>query len=339
VQELTARGFTVELQPFEFSAAPGTWGTPFVALLVALLVGEVAQLAVIGAPFAPFATWVAGAVTLWAFTYLLANYGVLRMPLMRRTGVNILAMRGGYPGVWLTAHLDTKSQPIPTLVRTVAFFVLGASVVLSAVLSASRFFGVVVDRSWWTGDAIAAGAGALPLLLCFVGNRSPGAFDNASGVATVMEAVRQLDLPQLGVLITDAEELGLAGARASGWDLRGRMMLNCDGVDDDGDVVVMWSVRPPAPVLETIRRAGASCGVPVTMRRMLPGILTDSVAFADAGAVSVTFSRGTWWSLARVHSARDDLSRLRGTGIAVTAAVLAETARGLPASPTYQWKS
>jgi hypothetical protein len=60
---------------------------------------------------------------------------------------------------------------------------------------------------------------------------------------------------------------------------------------------------------------------------MIPGVLTDSVAFADRGLMSVTFSRGTWRSLVRVHTRRDDLGHLNGTGIPETATLIAATAR------------
>ena len=132
-------------------------------------------------------------------------------------------------------------------------------------------------------------------------------------------------------LITDAEELGLAGARA--WAAaRGRnaaTVLNCDGVDDAGSIQVMFSGRRPDRVLESVIRASRTSGVAHHPRRLALGILTDSVALTDAGMAAVTFSRGSLRSLARVHSRRDDLAHLRGDGIGETAALLAATAREL----------
>ena len=55
----------------------------------------------------------------------------------------------------------------------------------------------------------------------------------------------------------------------------------------------------------------------------------DSVAFSDAGMDAVTFSRGTFRSLARVHTRRDDTAHLAGTGIAETATLIAATARAI----------
>jgi hypothetical protein len=135
--------------------------------------------------------------------------------------------------------------------------------------------------------------------------------------------------PRIGVLITDGEELGLAGARAWAREHRGRgaTVLNGDGVDDAGETQAMYSGRPPAALLRVVADAARENGARCHVARMIPGLLTDSVAFTAAGMTSVTFSRGTWRSLARVHSRRDDLRRLRGTGIAEVAALVALTAR------------
>ena len=56
---------------------------------------------------------------------------------------------------------------------------------------------------------------ALPVMASIVGARSVGALDNASGVAAVLRTAELLPRgAAIGVLLTSAEELGLAGARA-----------------------------------------------------------------------------------------------------------------------------
>jgi hypothetical protein len=72
-----------------------------------------------------------------------------------------------------------------------------------------------------------------------------------------------------------------------------------------------------------------SAGEPLRTLRLIPGILTDSVALADAGWQSVTLSRGTIRTLQRIHTARDTLSGMRGAGIAGAARVLAGAATEL----------
>jgi hypothetical protein len=53
------------------------------------------------------------------------------------------------------------------------------------------------------------------------------------------------------------------------------------------------------------------------------GLLTDSVAFADAGWETVTVSRGSLATLRRIHTPADSLARLRGDGIDEVATLLA----------------
>jgi hypothetical protein len=62
---------------------------------------------------------------------------------------------------------------------------------------------------------------------------------------------------------------------------------------------------------------------------MIPGILADSMAFADKGTESVTVSRGTLATLARVHTPRDNTSAFTGRGIAETSVLLAALTREL----------
>jgi hypothetical protein len=308
-------------------------------MLILMLAVAVAAALRTESRFAPLVMLVVGSLAVGAGARWLTLHGVLDAPWMRRTGTNLVATRGTAPDVWLVAHVDTKSQPVSTLIRSTGALLTAVGLALLFAVAVHRAGEATLEPRALALALAVTIVGTIPLLLSIVGDRSPGAFDNASGVATVLEAARRLGDVNVGVLITDAEELGLAGARAWAREGRGGIYLNCDGVDDTGSVVVMYSRRPPDVFRETIRRAAASCGLSVTVRRMLPGLLTDSVAFADAGAVSVTFSRGTIWSLARVHSTRDDLSRLRGTGIAETAGVIAATVRGIRESSEHPWKS
>jgi Zn-dependent M28 family amino/carboxypeptidase len=186
---------------------------------------------------------------------------------------------------------------------------------------------------FWAIAAMVTLAGAFPVVLSTVGSGSPGALDNASGVVTVIAAARQLgNISSAGILITDAEELGLAGARAWSRESGGRpaTVLNCDGVDDSGNIQVMFSGRrSPAHLLGAVDRATGVTGIGHQAGRLIPGVLTDSVAFTDAGFPSVTFARGSLRSLLRVHTSRDDLAHIRGTGIAETATLMAATVREL----------
>ena len=230
----------------------------------------------------------------------------------------------------LCAHLDSKSQPVPTLVRSVGIVLEAIGFALALSLAIARTFSTP-PTIFWSLAAVVTLLGAIPVVFSMVGSRSPGALDNASGVTTVIGAARDLGARQgVGVLITDAEELGLAGAREWSRSNRGTV-LNCDGVDDMGDVVVMYSGRRPTALLECVSRAAHKMGRTYPPSRIIPGVLTDSVAFSDAGIASITFSKGDWRSLARVHSPRDSIARLRGTGIAQVAVLMSLTAIELEA--------
>lgn len=297
----------------------------------AVAVGIAGRLAWQGARLAPLVVLAVAGVALIVAAALLARRGVLLAPLLRERGVNLEATRGvERPVVWLCAHLDSKSQPVTTLVRTMGLVLEGAGFLAALSLALVVALGAVQPRVAWVLAALATLVGAVPVVMSVVGQRSPGAFDNASGVATVFEAARALsDRDDVGVLITDAEELGLAGARAWAADLGGGTVLNCDGVDDHGGILVMFSGARPRGLFAAIGRASVASGVSHRASRLIPGILTDSVAFSQAGLDSVTFSRGSVRSLARVHSSRDGLANLAGTGIAQTAMLMAATVREL----------
>ncbi len=329
--ELRALGYNVRERPFEFSAFPGKLGTPDAGLTLLGAVAIATHIGARGARWLPVVIIAIAVLVVALLSRWLARHGVLSLPVMRMNGTNLEGqLPGDDPSLWLCAHLDSKSQPVPTLTRTAGVMLLATGVALALIVSVLAAFGIQPPYAAWVAAAVVTLLGGVPVVLSVVTNRSPGALDNASGVATVMAALQQLQgMRGVGVLITDAEELGLAGARA--WSANGgtAMVLNCDGVDDTGRVNVLYTGRQPQRMLDAAASASRQTGVPHLARRIPLGILMDSVAFTDAGMTSVSFSRGTWRSLARVHSATDDLQHLAGAGIAETATLMAETARKL----------
>jgi Zn-dependent M28 family amino/carboxypeptidase len=191
----------------------------------------------------------------------------------------------------------------------------------------------------WVWRALALGAvvGALPSMFCFVRNESNGAVDNASGVAAILLAAQSSSAPRdLGVLITSGEELGLAGARA--WaagharadsSVPGIKVLNCDTVDDAGDWRCMRTGQRPKRVTAAAETIAAGLGVRLRMGRLIPGILADSMAFADLGIEAVTLSRGTLSTLARIHTRRDNSNVFTGSGAAEASVLLSALAKEL----------
>jgi hypothetical protein len=338
-EALRALGFQVRERSFDFSEFPGRFATPLIGATGAFAVGVAGALGLQGARIAPLVLLVSVAVAMYGGGVWLAKHGVLDAPVLRSRGINLEATRpGDVPAIWLCAHLDSKSQPVPTLLRSAGIVLEGAGYVLMLTLAIAAAAGARTHSFFWAFTAIVTLVGALPVILSMVGARSPGALDNASGVVAAMSAMRQLgDRSGIGLLITDAEELGLAGARA--WSAQApsnAVMLNYDGVDDVGEIQVMFTGKRPARLLNAVERASRTNGTRYRVARLVPGVLTDSVAFADAGMPTVTFSRGSWRSLARVHSPRDDLGHLSGTGVAEVAALVTGTAREIGA--TSSWK-
>ena len=327
-QVLEDAGFSITREPFSYSTFPGRYGTPIGGAIAAatVLVAAAAGISREGG-HAPLTVLVIGMLVLAAFAWSMLGDAVLTLPMARAAGMNVVATRpGAAPRVWLVAHLDSKSQPVPSLLRVVGVIMLASSLVLAMAAAALQLASLPGRMMWWAA-ALDALVGAAPVMASVVGARSPGALDNASGVAAVIGAAQMLE-PQadVGVLLTSAEELGLAGARAWARMRAPGVALNCDGVDDDGALTIMHGSNPPSDVVKAVKSVAAR---DVHVRRMPLGLLTDSVALTDRGWRAVTLSRGSLASLRRVHTPHDSLDTLRGTGIHETATVLARAAEAL----------
>lgn len=273
---------------------------------------------------------IGGALLLAAGGWWIARRGVLDLPWMRTQGINLLARRGttgADPRVWLVAHLDSKSQPVPMLLRVVGITSLAATWLALIAVGCTALLGGPVWSAAWMPLGVAGALAALPVLASVVGASSPGAVDDASGVATVLLATERLPPDvRIGVALTSAEELGMAGARALARGGAVAIALNVDGVDDRGTPLCMRHAGGPRAIAG-VRRAAAALGMRVRVRPTVPGVLTDGVALADAGWSAVTLSRGTLGTLARVHRRADNLDALRGEGVEEMARLLAAAAR------------
>jgi len=263
----------------------------------------------------------AGALSIW-----LARRGVLGLPWMRARATNLIATRGA-PGVWLVAHLDSKSQPVPMLGRIAGIAASATALVVLATLGAMGAHGLRASSGLWIAISIGGVFATLPVIASTVGARSAGAVDDASGVVTVLRAAARLprEVP-IGIVLTSAEELGMAGACAFAARRERGVALNVDGVDDRGTVLCM--VHSHARRMgKAVQRAARGLAMAVRIGPTIPGVLTDGVALANAGWDAVTLSRGTLATLSRIHRGADDLSALRGDGIEYMARLLATAAQ------------
>ena len=228
-------------------------------------------------------------------------------------GINLIAVRPRVRvATWLTAHYDSKGQPLSMAGRLL--LVAAALAMIPAVLLATR---AGASPWWWLALLVLP---ALFLALNVATDRSPGAVDNATGVLTVLAALDLLppEAP-VGAILLDAEELGLVGARALVRDranlLADTVVINFDGIDDRGGVIAF------AHRLGPLTR-GVSAALGATPRGRLP-VVVDGLVLATATRECLTIMRGNWVTAHIVHTPRDTANRLTLTGVEEVARAVA----------------
>ncbi len=136
--------------------------------------------------------------------------------------IGVIKSRHSKGSVMLCAHYDSKSQLMPVAVRA-ALFIIGF--VTAAILAITV---VIVGFITLRGETVTVGTPyfiitlipalcLLALVLNFTSNKSPGALDNATGEAVILEAGRVLalePLENLDVIVASfgCEEMGLVGS-------------------------------------------------------------------------------------------------------------------------------
>lgn len=136
----------------------------------------------------------------------------------------------------------------------------------------------------------------------------PGANDNASGVAVVLEVARAQRTPGLCVVAFGAEEIGLWGSRAYVREhLAGtaRFMLNVDMAGVDGGPVIVGDRELTTLILDRIKAAGIN--TTLKSGRFPPFSSSDHVSFSAVGVPAVTFNAG---DDPRIHTADDTVERI-----------------------------
>jgi hypothetical protein len=321
-QRLEASGYEVEEHPFTFNPWPGRFGITAAGAVYLVVMVAAAALLSAGSPV--------GAVVLTSLLLVLAGVAAAfapaaidRLPFRQEQGSNLFAKRpGSRPRYIVMAHRDSKSQPVPLAFRGPAI-VLAVLVWLALFVAAVYSMAQPVPGSLILVLGILAAVAGIILVFCWVDNRSPGALDNASGVVAALGvAARERDSGDVAFLITDAEELGLAGARAAAPHLPPVFgVINMDGLDDEGPFYVLerfgtFRKQGLAPHLAVALLQEAEALGEVASRRDLPfGIPVDHIPIVRAGVPALTLMRGSVSSLRRVHQPADALDQLRGDGV------------------------
>ena len=315
-------GYDVREDAFTFNPWPGRFAITAVGVLYAAGVFLAAAFLYTNHPYVAIALLlVLGALVggLVAFS----GRAIDRLKWGRREAINLFATAGKTrPRFIVMAHRDSKSQPVPLAFRGPAILV-AAIVWLLLLIAAGLHAARPLSSSLivWLGTlGVLAG---VVLIFCWVDNRSPGALDNASGVAAALGiAARERAAGDVAFLITDAEELGLAGARAAARGLPTVIgVINLDGLDDEGTFYVLERFgvlrkRGTAPHLAAALLEEAAARGEAIERRDLPaGIPVDHIPIVQGGIPALTLMRGTLASLRRVHLPSDSLANLRGDGV------------------------
>jgi hypothetical protein len=252
----------------------------------------------------------------------------------------------------LVTHYDSKSQRMPLVMR-ITLFTLGICgalifaifILLTPILPGLNSAAVVVGLV-----VILLG---IPLLFLDLGNESPGAIDNASGVGVLLhlaevlaqhpDVCHQLDLT---VLFTSAEEIGTLGALAyvrrhetllrQQAKFEHSFVLNFDGVGVDGPLFWVGRERQSArstsqSLIRLIRRSCIDLNTELK-RFNLPGALFDHIPFADIGMDACTLV-AIHRSTLSVHTRRDTIVQLNLRGFSQAGQVALRMIEGLLGTP------
>ena len=144
------------------------------------------------------------------------------------------------------------------------------------------------------------------------GSVMPGAYDNASGVATLLQIASWLagaDALPCDVIITtfNAEEIGMNGSQAFSKLLADQyeqmIMINLDSLGCKGAPLTVFG-GPEQATLRNELAAGLSLPF---LSEVYPG---DQVSFQQNGVPAVTISQDSWDTAAPIHTTRDTAENL-----------------------------
>ncbi|MDO3704399.1 M28 family peptidase [Micromonospora sp. C28SCA-DRY-2] len=165
------------------------------------------------------------------------------------------------------------------------------------------------------------------------GLRQPGASDNASGVAVVLEAARVLAAGAggvgLSVALLDAEEIGALGSARHARRLRDAgadpLVVNVDGAGRLDRAAAVEAGGPAHRLLALLDQAGRHVGVPL----VAGPVASDNRRYGGAGFAAVGIGAG----MAGYHSPADTAERVEPATLTALARLVVATVRLAAPSP------
>jgi len=344
VQQFTAFGLDVSREPFSFTKFPAE---VLPRLLSGLFVPVVLSVPWLGERF-PIPVCLACLLSLsiaMCFTQWQKRLEGLYDVGPKHRSENIVATNStkqddSMPSLLFVAHYDSKSQVLPIAVRAVSYSLAIVGLIVLTTVMLIKCFTYV-----WLPDSIiwsVAGITSFCLLLLQINltqNRSPGGFDNASGVGVLLELARVAKgyekKNRFIFLAAGAEEYGMCGAlryiqkhvdkcngdpglRSKGDEggaprptAQDTYVINLDGLGVGRRVNVvtrygMPPVRTTDALVSLFRASGESLGIEISERYLPIGVGLDSIPLASRGFETVTLTAGDVGGAAlRVHSKRD----------------------------------
>ena len=236
------------------------------------------------------------------------------------------------PAFLFVAHYDSKSQVLPIAVRMVAYGIAIVGLMALTVVMLVRVIALI-----WLPNYIVwgiAGITSFCLLLLQINlteNRSPGAFDNASGVGVMLEVARVVmargEEKSVTFLAAGAEEYGMCGAlryiqaHADEYDRENTYVVNLDGlgVGNGVNLITRYGI-PPTRTTRTLRNlfrtSSEALGIRLSERYLPIGVGLDSIPIASRGFETVTLTaRGVGSVALKIHSKQDRIELLNAESL------------------------
>lgn len=332
VEMLRSAGVSVHEHPFSFSALPDMlfrlvpFGCGIVLWIISMLFTEPSRTAAGILTGMLFAAIIISRLPIPLgilhdiFSYLKSSNVTGHIPASEKMKRQLVFM----------AHYDSKSQALPIAVRALCII----SLILSAlILLLSHVVAFYTNGLPYRIIATICGYSALAcsvlLLFNYTGNRSPGASDNAAGVAVLLELARVFSLQplrniQVSVLFTGAEEYGMAGAyryveSQSGLESN-TQFINIDGVGGNVSVAMIGHSgksfhRTGSTLTDGLTTTARTLSLHIVKFTVAVGIGFDHIAAASRGYEAVTLCSRSLRMLFRIHSPRDTIDKVSSEAI------------------------